>query len=143
MERYLAESKNYKVTSEYEMVFLHFKAEPQRKPILIGDFYGDPECAIISRDEKFVVMAGCGIIIYRLQDPFKEFKYDSKKRQDQFTEFYRKEPNVWWTNGLHQTTTDMDWKFFRFVAANKDGEFIYKMDSTTFEVERINILPNI
>jgi hypothetical protein len=138
MTRYLAESENYKVTSEYEIVTLHFKNRLFKKPLYVGDFYGDPDCAIISRDEKYLVMAGCGLIIYRLQEPFEE--YGSSKPTEQYFEFFRDPPSHWWTNGLHQTDVDSDWKFFRFVAANDEGEFIYKMDSTTFEVEKISIV---
>jgi hypothetical protein len=140
MTRHLAESENYKVTSEYESVTLHFKNKLFNKTLYIGDFYGDPDCAIISRDEKYVVMAGCGLIIYKLQEPFDE--YGSDDSSGQYFEFYRDPPNNWWTNGLHQTQVDADWKYFRFVAANDEGEFIYKMDTTTFEIEQISTVPN-
>src|SRR4029078_4833828 len=77
MTRYLAESTNYKVTSEYEYVTFHFKNRPSKKPVYLGDFYGDPDCAIISKDEKYVVAGGCGLIIYRLQEPFQEYGSDN------------------------------------------------------------------
>jgi hypothetical protein len=135
MVRYLAESENYKVTAEYEMVFLHFKNKPNQKPIYIGDFYGDPTCAIISCDEQYVVMAGCGIIIYRLTEPF--CTYGIGKSSEQYSEFHNRPRNIWWTDGLYQTLYDEDWKYFRFVAANEEGTFIYRMDSTTFAIDKI------
>jgi hypothetical protein len=136
MIRYLAESENYKVTSEYEYATLHFKSKPLKESIDIGDFYGDPNCAIISRDERYVVVGGCGLIIYRLEEPFAE--YGDDKNTNQYFEFFREPPNDWWINGLHQTNIDSDRKYFRFIAANNDGEFIYRMDAESFKVEKIN-----
>src|SRR4051812_9614507 len=100
MIRYLAESENYKVTSEYEYATLHFKNKILKKPVYIGDFYGDADCAIISRDEKYLVVAGCGLIIYRLKEPFTE--YGDTGSSTQYSEFFREPTNHWWINGLHQ-----------------------------------------
>ena len=135
MIRYLAESENYKVTSEYEYATLHFKNKLHRKPVDIGDFYGDPDCAIISRNENYLVVAGCGLIIYRLREPFTE--YGDIGNPTQYSEFFREPEFHWWINGLHQTDIDSDWKYFRFVAANKEGEFIYKMNADDFSIEKI------
>jgi len=136
MIRHLAESENYKVTSEYESATLHFKNKLIRKSVYIGDFYGDPDCAIISRDEEYLVVAGCGLIIYRLKEPFTEF--GDSRQSTQYSEFFREPENHWWINGLHQTNIDNDWKYFRFVAANNEGEFIYKMNADDFSVEKIS-----
>jgi hypothetical protein len=135
MIRYLAESENYKVTSEYEYATLHFKNKLFGGSVYIGDFYGDPDCAIISRDEKYLVVAGCGLIIYRLKEPFME--YVGNENSNQYSEFFREPENDWWINGLHQTDVDGDWKYFRFVASNKEGEFIYKMNVEDFNIEKI------
>jgi len=137
MTRYLAESINYKVTSEYESVTLYLKNHI-KKPVYIGHFYGDPDCAIISRDEKYLVVAGCGLIIYRLVEPFNQ--NDNTENLTQYSEFFQEPENIWWVNRLHQTDIDSDWKYFRFVAANKDGEFIYKMNSENFSIEKISSL---
>lgn len=136
MIRYLAESINYKVTSEYESVTLHFKSNNLKKSIYIGHFYGDPDCAIISRDEKYLVVAGCGLIIYKLIEPFNEVGV--AKSSPQYSEFFNDANNIWWVNGLHQIDIDSGWKYFRFVAANKEGEFIYKMDTEDFSIEKIS-----
>ena len=110
MTRILAESDNYKVTSEYEYVTLHFKDQISRKSIYIGDFYGDPDCAIISMNEKYVVTAGCGLIIYKLQEPFNEFS--NHKNPDQYIEFFREPTNIWWVKDLYQSDLDQS-KYFR------------------------------
>ncbi len=71
----LAESKNYIVFHEYEMVIL--KIKKLEKEILIGDFYGEPQMAVISQQETYCAICGCGVIIYYLQPPFIEY-YCSK-----------------------------------------------------------------
>ena len=57
----LTESKNYIVFYEFESVIL--KIKKSKKEILIGDFYGEPQMALISEKEDFYAMCGCGIII--------------------------------------------------------------------------------
>ena len=73
----MAESNNYLILNEYEKVFLKLKATSQL--ILIGEFYGDPDVALISDDETYCAVGGEGVIIYYLRDPFEEFstKYKS------------------------------------------------------------------
>ena len=141
MTRFLAESINYKVTSEYESVTLHFKSNNLKKSAYIGDFYGDPDCAIISWDEKYLVVAGCGLIIYRLVEPFNEVGV--AKNSPQYSEFFNDVEDIWWINGLHQNDIDGDLKYFRFVAANKDGEFIYKLNAEVFSIGKISTIDNI
>ena len=136
MIKYLAESKNYKVTSEYESVTLHLKNKLLKQSVYIGYLYGDPDCAIISKDEKYLVVAGCGLLIYNLLEPFNEVCIDQPTFQ--YSEFFNNADNVWWVNGLHQTDIDADWKYFRFVAANNEGEFIYKMNAEDFNIEKIS-----
>lgn len=89
----LTESEHYIVYNEYENVIMEIKES--HKKIQIGDFYGDPQMAIISPDEKACVMCGCGIIIYYLKEPFKEYKYHIKT--EQWWEWGRndKEEDIW------------------------------------------------
>ena len=86
----LAESENYIVYSEYETVTMEIR-ESHRK-IKIGDFYGDPEMAVISDDEKFCAMCGCGVIVYYFKDPFREYEYNVQT--DQWREWNRN-GDVW------------------------------------------------
>lgn len=60
--------------------------------MIIGDFYGEVEKAVISPDESYCVMVGCGIIVYFLKEPFMPYEYDIKTSQ--YCEWYR-EGNVW------------------------------------------------
>ncbi len=135
MIRHLAESDNYKVTSEYEYATLHFKNYLLKKSVHIGDFYGDPDCAIISSNEKYLVIAGCGLIIYKLEEPF--IDYCTDKDVNQYSVFFTDPQNTWWVEKLHQTDTDSNGKFFRFFATNNDGESLYKMNAETFQIERL------
>ena len=133
--RFLAESENFKVVSEHENVDLYFKNNT-RKTICIGDFYGDPSCAIISRDEKYAVSAGCGLIIYLLKNPYEEFQYNNHCVQ--YTEVFRDPKNIWWIDALYQSEQDLDLKYFRFVATNNEGENIYKINVETLEIEKLS-----
>ncbi len=49
----LAESSRYKITSEFETVFLKDTINHTR--IVIGEFYGDPEGAFIDWKERFAM----------------------------------------------------------------------------------------
>lgn len=75
----ISESENYLIMSEYESVFLKIKKTSQM--VCIGDFYGDVETALISKDEKYCVMCGAGVIIFYLNEPFDEYEYDTSSKQ--------------------------------------------------------------
>ncbi len=92
----LTESKNYIVFFEFETVIL--KIKESGKEILIGDFYGEPQIAVISDDERFCAMCGCGVIIYYLQPPFIEYEYH--KQTSQWKEWGRTKPDedIWVEN---------------------------------------------
>lgn len=136
MIRNLAESEHYKVTSQFEYVTLHFKGKIFKKPVYPGDFYGDPDCCIISKDEQYLVVAGCGIIVYRLAEPFNE--YGSAAVVQQYAEFFREPPHHWWIRELHQAEMDGECKYFRFVAEHEEGEFVYRMNAIDCRFEKID-----
>jgi hypothetical protein len=98
----LAESANYRVYSEFETVFLE---RPGGPAVVIGDFYGDPECAIIDRQERWCIVAGCGLILYRFQKPFRE--YDCSTVCNQWTELFRERSDVWWISSVTQINDDV------------------------------------
>lgn len=78
-KNFLAESEHYAIYNEYENVILEVRES--HRQIQIGDFYGEPQMAVISRDEKFCVMCGCGVIIYYLREPFMEYEYNTQTGQ--------------------------------------------------------------
>lgn len=89
----IARSAHYAVVREYEDCFLMFK-DTDKKQLLIGCFYGDAEFALIDRNERFVVMGGCGIIIYFLREPWD--LYSSSKETDQWIELGRGDTDMYY-----------------------------------------------
>ena len=69
----IAESMHYEVYREYETVLL--KMKHLERTVTIGDFYGDVGKVIISPEEECCVMAGCGVIVYYLNEPFTPYGY--------------------------------------------------------------------
>lgn len=67
----MVESNNYSIMHEYEKVFL--KKNQGSELVLIGEFYGDSNVAIISEDEKYCAIGGEGLIIYYLNEPFERY----------------------------------------------------------------------
>lgn len=68
--------------------------------IEIGDFYGNPEVAIIDHNEKWCAIGGCGLIIYFIQEPFTTYQYDQESSQ--YFEIHRSPPSIWWIEDLQQ-----------------------------------------
>lgn len=79
MRSKLAESENFIISSEYGKVLLIIK-KINRK-VIIGDFYGEPQTALISSDESFCVIAGCGMIIYYLHEPYEAYRANTSTNQ--------------------------------------------------------------
>ena len=75
----LTESANYQILYEYEHVFL--RARKTSRLVNIGDFYGEPQVAIISESEDFCAVGGCGIIVYFIKEPFEEYKCHTENAQ--------------------------------------------------------------
>ncbi len=86
----LTESTHYEIYGEYELVIL--KIKDSKREVMIGDFYGDVEKVIISSNEQYCIMAGCGIIVYSLKEPFERYEYE--KNTTQWKEWCR-DGDVW------------------------------------------------
>lgn len=118
----LAESENYIITNDYEVVYL--KIKDTNKLIMIGDFYGDPEMALISEDESLCAICGSGIIIYYLKDPYIPYNYSINNTQ--WIE-YGKDVNkeIWISNiqlidtNLIEITTENDDKMILYIIENE------------------------
>ena len=78
----MAESEHYAIKRLYEGCHLIFK-DMKHESISVGDFYGDAEFAFIDKNERFVVTGGCGLVIYRLKEPF-DFYRDENYKTDQY-----------------------------------------------------------
>lgn len=101
----LTESENFFITYEYEKAFLNFKNS--NRSVLIGEFYGDPDIAIISKDEDFCAVGGEGIIVYYLNEPFSEYE-SNESLSKQWLEWGRdNEDSVIWIEKLEQIGNKM------------------------------------
>jgi len=99
----MAESQNYILTGEYEEAVLYRKSDNTRVAV-VGDFYGDPNAGIIDDDERYCVTVGCGVIVYRLQEPFENYMYDTETSQ--WYEFGRDPKGIDWIDEVRQIGPD-------------------------------------
>lgn len=126
----LAESENLIVKNEYEKVFLIFKKNSRR--IYIGDFYGDPQAAVISNDESFCVMVGCGLVIYYLHEPFEEFRYNISTRQ--WKELFRESGKEWWIEDVE--VIDSSAIVFTVEEVDIENGGRYRLNINNFELAK-------
>ncbi len=97
----LSQSKSYKIIHLYESAYIApLQSSDIYQYIEIGDFYGNPEVAIIDQNEKWCAVGGCGLIIYFIQEPFTPYQYDQECSQ--YFEIYRSPPSIWWIEDLQQ-----------------------------------------
>jgi len=130
--RILARSNNYIVLHEYEVALLERPIGPR---VVIGDFYGDPTAAVIDWKEKWCVIAGRGLILYWLREPFENYEYN--KETDQWWEVHRSPPEEWWIEALYQ----IDDNIVRFVVdpyGNFSGLYELRIDSLSIA----RLIPN-
>jgi hypothetical protein len=130
----LAESNHYQVSHEYELVFLRCKSglfATSKSEIVIGDFYGDPAAAIIDEKERFVIMVGCGMIIYNLSEPFEPYQYDLPSSQ--WRELFREPKNSWWIESIIQTSENT---FHFTVDPNSNEVGVYELTLPDLAIQR-------
>ena len=97
----LSQSKSYKIIHLYESAYIApLQSSDIYQYIEIGDFYGNPEVAIIDQNEKWCAVGGCGLIIYFIQEPFTPYQYDQECSQ--YFEIHRSPPSIWWIEDLQQ-----------------------------------------
>jgi hypothetical protein len=130
----LAESEHYRVNHELETVYLLRKTglPAISKDGVIGDFYGDPTAAIIDEKERFVIMAGRGLIIYNLVQPFEPYRYDVQTSQ--WVEMFREERNCWWVESLTQKEENT----FHFTTdPNSDKAGTYELTLPDLAIQKL------
>ena len=125
----LARSSRYTISHQYETVFL---SRPDGETTIIGDFYGDPEAAIIDRKERWCVVAGAGLILYRFREPFTPYVYDVET--EQWWEAHRTEPDRWSIEALYQVDDDA----LRFVVDPYERNAgVYELNTETLAIRRL------
>ena len=98
----LTESAHYCIDHEFEDARLR---RIDGTDVKIGDFYGEPNAAIIDKDERWCAVGGCGLIVYRLREPFEA--YDDDRQSVQWEEFYRSPPEIWWIGSMEQIDAEI------------------------------------
>jgi hypothetical protein len=94
------ESQSFTVTVAYEDVYLYGPNVPDDP--LIGDFYGDARDAAIDPDEKWCVMVGSGVIVYRLGPPWEPYESSWKSPRSAVEPYsiHERQPSLqWWEPG--------------------------------------------
>lgn len=134
-EKILAESENFKVISEFEVVTLVRKSglfSNKRSEVIVGDFYGDPAGAVILADESFVLSFGAGLILYQLAEPFEPYEYS--KGSTQWIEKFRLPEDIWWIDKVQQEFSNT---FLFRVAENDKRAGIYRLKLPDIAVEKL------
>ena len=131
----LAESPNFEVRSSFETVHLR---RSDGTDTVIGHFWGDPECGLIDRDEKWCVVGGCGLIVYWLRNPYREFEYHTST--DQWSEFGRQPDDIWWVGELEQTGEED----VRLVVGDDPNATRYDLNVRSMRIKEVcEVLPQI
>lgn len=87
--RELARSATYIVQHEYEQATV---TAADGRQASLGEFYGDPAVALIDADEQWCAVAGEGLVLCRLGQPF-----------GQSAEYFRQPGETVWITDLRQT----------------------------------------
>ncbi len=130
MDKILAVSENYKITHSFETVYLITQKNINLPySICIGDFYGNPEIAIIDRHEKWCITAGCGLIVYYLNEPFRSYSYNTKNAQ--YDEYYRDPSDLWWIIDMIQITDT------EILLTKEDGQqYLFNLKTKKFTFKK-------
>ena len=107
----LARSADYIVQHEYEQARV---TAADGRHASLGEFYGDPAVALIDINEQWCAVAGEGLVLCRLGQPF-----------GQSADYFRQPGEVRWITALRQTgpfalewqDEDGVWSALAFVAA--------------------------
>ena len=87
--REMARSATYTVQHEYEQATV---TAADGRQACLGEFYGDPAVALIDADEQWCAVAGEGLVLCRLGQPF-----------GQSAEYFRQPGETVWITDLRQT----------------------------------------
>lgn len=102
MRHLLAQSKNFQIYCAYEEARLEGSAIDGH--VVVGDFYGQVECACIDQNERWCITGGNGLVIYQLKSPFEEYRYNHKTQQ--WIELWRSEKD-WYPEAIYQIEEDV------------------------------------
>lgn len=116
----LAESSNYIIYNEYEIAYLKHKGFSNK--VRVAEMYGDPIGAYISDDEKYCLIFGCGIVVYKLCRPFKDYICGNQCKQ--WVDFFI-DDGIWFLSILHVDAHNI------LIESENNGIYSIKLDSMT------------
>ena len=90
---------------EYERVWVCLQ---DGRDIPVGEFYGYVAAAIIDEQERWIIGVGCGLVLYRLREPFGPYECykEHQVHSDQWWEAHRYPPHDWSIEAVWQVTED-------------------------------------
>ncbi len=96
----LAQSRHYKVWHEYETVYLELESSER---VIIGDFYGDPNGALIDWAERWCLVYGEHLLLYHLKPPFLPWDTSLSNAPEQYMKLFE----GWNFENTYQTADDV------------------------------------
>lgn len=113
-DSWIAASENFRVGSLAEATYL---VRSDGTAVMAGDFYSDVKAACIDPAERWCVMVGCGLIAYRLTEPFRTYRYPSsnqswlrgrrvERANGQWWEWRREPPIIAWLGSVEHEHGD-------------------------------------
>jgi hypothetical protein len=137
-ENILAESDNYLIYYECESVELCIKNK-EIPMILVGDHYGNPNDALISRQEDYLVSVGCGINLAFI----KNINNDGYRYHCKFEEFLNTPENEWCVCKVFQAEEDPN-EIFRFHCSNFDFDLAeYSFNTISKEIILCKVIEDL
>jgi hypothetical protein len=121
----LHRSADFTVRSAWEQVEL--EGRHLQGPVIVGDFYGNPSDAVIDVDQRWCLQVGCGLIAYRLGEPWTPYSYD------------RPDSPQWWEH--RREPDDVLWLEFAWLLS--DGSFAARttVDRNSWTGHDFRVLP--
>ncbi|WP_438464412.1 hypothetical protein [Marinomonas sp. PE14-40] len=124
-DRILFENEAFRLYAIHEDAYLLNKLSQSVLPdIVVASIYGNPDSGLISWNNAFVALAGCGLSIYFL-DTGESYSIGAQA------------DNTLWTEGIYQSEGD-EVNFVRFIAYTKDNKIrVHRLNVLSREVEEL------
>lgn len=126
--RELARSQNFSIFHECEDAFLKL---PNNRRIPVGSFYGDPVCALIDYQERWCVVAGHGLLVYSLKEPF--YPADILPSEQYVWVLPCWGGDVWWVEAIYQRGDAV--RFVVDLASSRAG--VYELQFPSLDVVKL------
>jgi hypothetical protein len=99
----LAHQGDFSVCSSYEAIYVkHIDGRSWD----VGEMYGDPRAAIFTWDEHYVVIIGCGILVYDLHRLGEKFTGGPTWKNSPVMHLMNDAADIWWFIAVQQVYQD-------------------------------------